>query len=432
MPKKPSILRTAATHSFALLLTACSGDVVNLGGGSTNLDSAEPAACAGTAGDGNFVVTNQAGLEALRGCEEIHALTILAHGHWEPDLRPLSSLRVVRELLTIMSVTGDSTTSVDSLEGLESLERVGGLSLDGISAPTLEPLRNLSEVVISGDVGGLVQAAGEIRIERASQLRNLAGLENTVGFRNVALADNPELETLDGLQLPSMVNSLGLIDNPKLTNIEAMSHVSGIGGLHIHGTGIERLDAGLLQDTSELSVKDNPALVAITGFNDERSMRSMHIQNNARLRQLPEFTQLLHLDSLIISGNPELQSLPTFPELRSDSLGDAESLNMPMRALKIADNASLQQFVAPPLLREVMSLSIRDNASLSEVDLAGLEALTQLTITNNPSLVSVALDSLQTVNSLEVLDNGQLSTATFTNVQTFTRDLQGNAGDAAQ
>jgi len=429
MPKRPNILRIAATIPFGFSIAACSGDVVDLGGGSAEVEGTVPAACAGLDGDGNVTVVDQAGLDALRGCEELGALSIMDFGGTGLDLRPLSSLRVVRGFLSIegdmmYDMTTTPTvrdTSLSSLEGLESLKRVGGLVLSRFSAPTLWPLRNLSEVS-----GG---ESASIQIDNASHLRSLNGLENAVGIRAVGLSYNPELETLDGLQLPNSVAGIGVSESPKLKDIEALRRVQGVDQvLYIHDTGIERLNLEL-QVLGTLDVGDNAALTEITGL-DSMIMSDIKIQNNPRLTRLPEFSRLLLLDSLYIVGNSQLQAVPTFPALEGGLiLGIAE--DSPMRLLEIADNASLQQYVAPAQLRGMASLVIRDNASLSEIDLGGLEALTRLTIANNPGLVSVSLDRLQTVNSLELLDNGQLPTAGFSAVQTFTRNVQGNAGDVA-
>jgi hypothetical protein len=427
MQKKPNILRTAATVPFGLLIAACSGsgDVVDLGGGSAELEAA-PAACAGPEGDGYVTVNDQAGLEALRGCEELGGLSIMDFFGAGLDLRPLSSLRVIRGGLSIAGSLFDRTaepgvpdTTINSLEGLESLQRVGSLSLNEFSAPTLEPLGNLTEV-----------SGGSIAIHHASRLRNLAGLDNAGGVWSLGLSYAPELETLDGLRLPSQAGNITLMHTPKLTDIEALGPVDGVDTLYIHGTGIQRLDATL--QVNLLDVRNNPALVDITGLDTLVSASIIHIENNPRLSRLPNLEQLMLLDWLVVVGNPELRWLPTLPSLEGGSpTQEDDPEDLPMRTLKIASNASLQQFVAPARLRGVTYLSIQDNANLSEIDLGGLEALTELTIANNPSLVSVSLDKLETVNSLEVLDNGQLPTAGFSEVQTFTSNIQGNAGEPA-
>ncbi len=429
MPKKPNILRTAATLPFGLLIAACSGsgDVVDLGGGSGELEDTVPAACAAPEPNGQVTVVDQAGLEALRGCEELESpLRIMTFAG--VDLRPLSSLRVVRGELSIIGDVNDDTTWLDSLEGLESLERVGGLWLRRFSAPTLQPLRNLSEVV-----GGIhEQGYSQIRIENASSLRTLAGLDNAVGFRQLVVSDNPKLESLDGLQPPSDMDYISLVSNPKLTDIEALSPVRFVNGdLQIVATGIESLDTDF-EGVMILMVKDNPALVAITAFDGVVVASQLHIRDNPQLSQLPEFRNLMILNSLVVVGNPQLRWLPTFPMLEGLS-GYQEGLDnyKRMQLLQIAGNTSLQQFVAPPRLQAVTSLIIQDNASLSKIDFGALEALTELMIANNPSLASVSLGQLQTVNSLELLDNGLLPTAGFSDVQTFTRDIQGNAGEVA-
>jgi hypothetical protein len=56
-----------------------------------------------------------------------------------------------------------------------------------------------------------------------------------------------------------------------------------------------------------------------------------------------------------------------------------------------------------------------------------LWAIDLLEIENNPLLAEVGLGALTTVDTLRVRDNPRLAAATFDAVQTFARDMSGNA-----
>ena len=213
-------------------------------------------------------------LSALSGCEIYRGSINLTDTDTTADLWGLSALRVIEGELRVGSA------DLETLQGLECLEQLGGLriigppflrdlsALQGASSegliyiigstvlPSLDGLEGFTaapEVVLSGntkladleglsglqrvetavlldqhpvltDVSGLrnlVDFEGSLAIDRSEKLRHLDGLEQIHTLSLLRLADNPVLESLDGLAgLEHVTGDIELVGNPMLTTAE--------------------------------------------------------------------------------------------------------------------------------------------------------------------------------------------------------------------
>jgi hypothetical protein len=460
----------------AALLTACAGNVVNLGEDGESARPTLPAyslclesptlAVTGTAVIGTWTVDQQEQLDELEGCETI-AGSLLIRPTFQPDLRPLHTLKVVvgglsfeqtyqydveKEAEQEASLQLIADGWVPSLAGLEGLERVGSLALSGVAATDLTPLSGLRELTR----GELV-----LRDVMTRDLAPLAGLEGILSLE----VSGAQLESIADLQLPPVMSSLQL-SAPLLTNADALQNVQSLlESAQVYGTALTDLRAlsGLghvggdfnisgnsalrsldgLQALSDvgglLAISGNDALESIDALRRLDAADSLEISFNSVLARLPDLF-ISRLSSLSIEDNPSLREIVGFPGLlnsgspvRANPLTRAvttpESL-LAQRALRfqVTDNPLLEHLAIPGGWQSIQQAVVRDNASLRDLDIGTLEAIDLLTIANNAQLTSVDLGELTSVDLLSVVDNPQLPATNFDPVMTFAREMSGNAG----
>jgi hypothetical protein len=432
MPNQRSrdLTRPLASATLVLLLSACSGETINLGENSSGLGAPESTCPAGA-----VLARNQADIDALAGCEVLDGLIVVPFEG--ADLRSLEALREVRGSLEIGSPLsdGDGEEAVEaqlalfalldagwlfSLEGLENLERVGNLAITGFSVDSLEPLSNLS---------GLT-ANGGIQLTLCSGFRDLSGLENIVGLQTLEI-NCTDLESLSGLPFPDTMSTV-FITAPALRDLGELDS-RDVQTLLLIGTALENLDElSTLQGVGVLNLSDNPALVDANALDTLlTSVGSLFISNNVALTRLPDFTATSRLGELAVIGNPRLQNIPTFPRILSDFEGFQEFIELGRRDLllfrpdgiDIRANSALEQVVLPAGLQAAGLVTIEDNPALRSISFSDIAAIDFLSIANNASLESVLLGDLATVDELEVSGNPGLDLAVFDDVLTFSSEL---------
>jgi hypothetical protein len=433
-------------------LVACSNDFVDLGSGTISQDVVYGSRCAeSTIVEGDVRVTNQEELDALLGCEEIRGgLTVnIFEG---TDLAPLGDLRAVDGNLFIGSYTdfpedlSEETLAqwqlenaritaiaeagwLSSLEGVESIERVGGLMLNRISAPSLTAFQSLR--LVSGSAAS--ERANQLAVSGAPNLIDLSGLEGLRGFRVLTVSDNPSLESLDGLQVPSSLDDLTLQNNLALTNIDALVPLVNISfDLFIYGTAIPNVDALANLETATLGVAlwDNPELTNADALDGLEATDYLVFEDCTKLERLPEFTNLLGLDGFKAMRNPALRSISlNFPYWTASNIVDGTDLPLSASVIEIGDNAQLESLAFEAGFKAAEMLSIYRNGSLASVDIGSLERLDHLHIYGNEALTQVALGALETVDSLSVVGNTALTTTELRNVRTFESEFLDNADD---
>jgi hypothetical protein len=421
----------AALPVFAL---ACSGDVINVGDDAMDpmTDGACPAA-------GNIVIMNQAELDALEGCTAIEGdLQIVPFAH--ADLRPLHALRSVSGWLNfrvpndiVDGATRSRLAALNregwlALDGLEALESVGRLYIEGLASPSLVPLSNLRVIT-----------TGELTMTSCGGLRDLHGLEGLAGVNLLQLFCD-ELESIAALRLAREMIGLQIQGAKNLSDLGSPEVTTVFYNLVLGGTALRNLDA-LAKVSSVFGavvIDNNPDLTSVDGLNQLERVGSLNLHGNPQLSRLPAFDVLSSLDALRIDENAQLSELSAFSGLpREDDFYPEPSEYWDERAIlarrpdiiAISDNPELRQIAIPVGWDSGAHVSVLRNATLEHLSLGQLARVDFLEIEANPLLSSVELAALTRVDSLRLRDNPLLAPAAFDAVQTFERDMAGNAGD---
>jgi hypothetical protein len=435
-------------------LTACGREGVDLGGGSISQTLARGERCAAsTALEEDVVVSGQQDLDALAGCEEIRG-NLIVRIFPGADLTPLSSLRVVEGQFALGveqdwdSILGFLISDrldteleliragwVASLDGLQALERVGALFLRGLPDADLTALSSLRSV--GGNLAGGFR--GQVFLQQNQNLHDLAGLEGVAEIRGLVITLSPELVSLNGLDA-SLLQAVSLYTSPKLSEIGVFAPLTGLDSLTLFEIGVRDLDAfSELQSVSTaLYVSGNPALVDASGLGGLLAAEQVAFLDNPELVTLPSFVQFVTQPSTIsIQNNSKLGSVVLdfanaltttyniggFP---AEEVDDAP-FELGMDVIDIRNNASLQSIAIPAGLTKALLVLNTDNPSLTSIDLGSLRELGQLSIDANDVLATVDTGALERVDVLQIRDNPRLSPAVFDAVQTFSREISGNA-----
>lgn len=340
--------------------------------------------------DARVPLYNQASLDALEGCSVIVGNLSVAFA--EADLRPLHALtRVTGTLLLTAPGESGQGIGIDSLEGLEQLESVHQLFIDGVSAPTLGPLRGLRTV---GRVVEQGYVEGELILSRMVNLRNLDGLQNLALDRVVLdLSDNANLETLQPLVFPpAMLGRLLVRSNPKLASLGDFGGVESLEYLHVQGSALTDLDDLVsLRRALVLQVNDNPLLRDAQGLASVQWTHFFLFAQHPEVTVLPDFGGMVQAGFVSISQNAQLRALPSFPlltQLSGDWSGE----------LILEDNPSLEEIDGFAALESADVIRVQRNESLTRMDLPSLQAVhRRLVVTANPALQAGSLASLAAV-----------------------------------
>jgi hypothetical protein len=390
--------------------------------------------------EGFTLVSTQAQLDLLAGCEEIRGpLHVDAPDGVQLDLRPLASLRRVAGAVTLGcnpylgtdSYCGESVERSFTLAGLENLESVGSLTLGGLRLSSLAALRSLRNIghdlsivncngleSLDGLDGApvatlslqqnaqlvsllgltLAPVARRVHIQGAPSLTDLSALSSLTSVDHLELREMP-LENLDDVGNLSAVGSLYLIDVPRLNDISALNRVSTLDQLYVDGTALQNVDALQLESIEAIYLAHNPALVGVDSLGGLSHLGSIEVLGNDSLARLPVFPDITEMTSVFLQFNAALVEGPGFPSLE----------RMPSGTIAIADNPNLLRIDGFPSLSEVAAVEIRRNAQLVEVAFGQLTSAGSLHITCNPELPSASLAPLMQVSSTD-------------------RDLDGNQG----
>jgi hypothetical protein len=424
---------------FALSL-ACTRGEVNLGEGATSQNLEQTSLCAeSTTLSETIYVANQAELDALAGCEEITELHIVPF--LGIDLTPLASLRRItgafdigaypeplpedfEEQQTVLEPVRALIDAgwIDSLHGLESLETVSVLYMNGTTVSDLTELQSLQAIE-----DGIV-------VRQAKNLVNLAGLEATEPPSLVWIADSSSFESLVGLEYGAQMGSLYLERVPALVNIDALGSVTSADTILLISTGLTTLPPlDQLIYVANFNIEGNEFLTDLNGLDALQAVNSLTINANPSLRSIPAFPELSSLDTLVVTYNDALEEAAlNFPALvpQTRTIGMHE-VQYSTVYVQLSNNAALRHISSPASFSALQFFSAFENPSLLDIDLGPLERADFLMIADNPALTSVVAPSLATVNTLEVVNNPLLSTAVFDDVETFSRQISGNAEPGA-
>jgi hypothetical protein len=443
--------------ALPLVLGACSGSVVDLGGeqgedeqGGSGVDG--PVCDRYGIATGDFYVGTYDALRKLENCREIRGnLSITPLD--VPDLTPLGELRVVEGTLVLGAYTALSVEDAaltwpgfvivpgegepirlgnevpegqvffPSLAGLGSLESADSLELHWIGSADLSELTSLRTV------------AERVLIGSAPALSDLNGLDG-VEVGGLLLSDVPELVSIGGFELPADrgMTTLSIDRAPKLVDLTALVPLEWVTApINLVQTGLQDLGglAGLRFAGAGIHIVQNPELIDVTALDGLESTTILELVENPKLLRLPRFPTLRFIESLIINGNDALEEVVLeMPELTNSGLGRRTSADM-WRLLQVDGNPGLRRLVVPRRALSVDEVYVRSNESLSELDLGGLTIMDMLFISRNAALSIVQAPYIRRVAELTVNDNPLLSLAPFADVETFVSNLGGNADELA-
>lgn len=453
------------------LALGCANRAVDLGGGAVEQEISRPSRClASPIIDGNVLVTNQADVAALEGCEEIRG-ELAIQFYPDADLTALHSLRSVDAALVIGGseyrfLAPDEAPEVEqldqidqreaalrgtwlsSLEGLESLTRVGELVIDSTAIIDLTPLQQLqliggssissTERTIPGD--RFVQSG--LSIQRNPNLLALTGLENARGVTSITITENKSLASLSGLSLSPNLDQISIAECPALNDIDALETVKTVSSVFLDELAVTDLDAlsGLEEASDGINLVANAALVDASALSGLISASSIAFMGNPALTILPTLTHLSDMpEALFFADNDALEAIDIDPGTafgRAFNFADTGRTRS-LAIIQIDGNANLRSVILheSPVgefgLIAAEVVSVYDNPNLASVDLGGLQRIDMLTISENPRLAQVTSPDLTRVGTLQVIDNASLSTAAFANLQTFESTFGGNADEPA-
>lgn len=449
----PRSLRRRGIGATLAVLTgacACSGETVDLGELSKDLETAPSRCEESTLVEGSVVVENQDQLDQLAGCEAI-AGDFYIRPFADADFRPLAALSTVggafdlgrrtaldsQDLpLDVQDRLGEimeqeeallESGCFSSLAGFEGLERVGSLSLNGVGTPDLQAFSNLSTL----SNGGVLQ------IGTCTSLRDLTGLERLSGVVELTQQCN-SLESLAGPRFaPSMSNVS--IFGTSLVDLGALAPES-VNELRIEETAIENLDAlSRLSRATRVDIFGNLALADVGALDALSYVGYLRIANSPLLERLPELTSIRELGTLSIVADAALTNVPSIPNIgllfgqtEWGNLAPEDALRIRPDIIQIVGNDALESVAIPAGWLAVGYLDITDNGSLTRIDLANLHAADGLFIAANPALTSVDLGLIESVDDLRVIDNPALPLEPFDAVQTFRRIVQPGPLEADQ
>lgn len=429
----------------------CAREGVDLGGDTLEQDIQRGSRCVdSTIVDEDVLVTQQDELDALAGCERFRGnLTVRAFAG--ADLRPLGALRRVDGDLALgVPQTWDGIIGflisdrfdpqvellragwVQSLDGVQALEHAGALFLRGLPGADLTAFESLASV------GGSASRLGLI-LQQNLHLRDLTGFERLSGLPGLIVTLSPELVSLNGLDATGL-GSVSLYSSPVLADLSALAPVTRLDNLALFEIGARDLSAFAgLQGSESVALINNVALVDAGGLGALASADTVTVSGNTALEVLPSFTSFtLQPSTLAIHDNPALESVvldfSNAPTRRYDIEGIPErdgdeyvGYELGVDVIDLRNNERLQSVSVPAGLTKAHLLLVGENPELESIDLGSLTELGQLSIDANPSLTQVDIGALARVSSLQITDNPLFSPAVFDDVQTFTREIRGNA-----
>jgi hypothetical protein len=372
-------------------------------------------------------IDNQTELDRLSGCERIDGSLVLRIFPGI-DEAPLSSLRDVNGGV---EVYGAATTvrgqqAANPLAGFIALEETTHLRLQGLSLSDLEPLARLKHigaetsplysVPVDARSGGRTGALEIVQCTGLSSLRGLGALESVLG---IVLQDNPDLQSLAGLQQLDATAVLRSTNCP-LLDLAGLSGIA-LSQLEIEGSALTRLDGlGDASALSSLRLQRNPSLVSLEGGQMPESLIELVLADNQGLLSLSGLQGLHSAQTISISsgeGVSELRSL--------DGLSGLQQVG----TLQLLGQSSLTDLSGLDALEHASELAFYGSSSLVSVQgLAHLTSADRLSLTGSPALASLeglgsaAIGELYLSGMIELelsgLERGSISsTLAFSDVQ---------------
>jgi hypothetical protein len=298
-----------------------------------------------------------------------------------------------------------------SLEGLEHLETVDSLA---VVAPvsSLQPLSGLRRI-----------NTGQLGIS-SDALETLAGLEGVAGFDSLGVS-GVELRDITAVRLPETMEYLFVHAPIASVNANELRTATRI---ELGGTDLTDLDAfANLESVGELVLSGNYSLRDTEGLNAVGIIDALTVMENHSLERLCDFASLSGLKSLQIQDNDNLTEIPSFPALyQGDLTPVTDRPHVNVEHVDVRGNDSLRQLIIPSAWKAA-DLVIIDRTNLDSIDFVNLQSVGTLVITANAFLSDVRLGALSSAAYLQVTNNHALAPTAFDDVRTFESHITDNA-----
>lgn len=273
---------------------------------------------------------------------------------------------------------GAASDCVDPLPCLVGPSVAGGVEI--VDAVDLESLAEIRCI------------AGSLTIE-GTMLRDLSGLEaleRVCGW--VRIADNPELETLRGLDALAHAAYITIADNPRLTALALPSLAEG-------SLRLERLDA--MVDLSSLDALES-GTVSVFGCNALTSFGPLVAFERGGLASEENAALVGFEVPRLIDGSIRSTRDPALVELRLPAVVSASTIEV--------EDAPKFATLDAPLLTSLDVLSLRRNAALVDVPvLPMLGSVGRIDVSFNPALTSLAgAEALASASAITFVRNEAL------------------------
>ncbi len=324
---------------------------------------------------GRVIINYNEDLNSLLGLENLQS-TGKSFSIGENDA--LESIGVNMALSDVGEVFSVDNNGISDLNAFSNLTRVGDLNLsrlanltdlDGLSAlesigfrlwisenPSLDNIRGLSNLSTVGDITlwnnnrlsslegleGITGSTG-LYLRGLPSLRDLTGLNNITSLRfNLIIADNENLESLNGLQTDiEFVQEKSILSMVNLPKLQTMDNYTFSGRL------------------SELIFADLPLIESLPTFAEQDSVDYLAIAQNERLRNIDELVDLTFAVRLLLLQNSLIEHINGLSGLKSTF------------RMEILDNPRLNNLDGFSNLNEVIQdTRIENNQSL--INLCGL------------------------------------------------------------
>ncbi len=312
-------------------------------------------------------------------------------------------------LESVKSLAISNNQNVEALGGLASLR-----SIDDIDISTNAKLLTLPEFNLIKTMNG------SFHIYNNPLLTNIPSLENLTSTYSYYILNNKSIEVINACPKLETVGALfWIIGTDKLTEISGFDKLRKVGAFGISNNIIlKKIPSfnSLMEIPSEyLSIKNNPVLESIIGFNqlsskisyievDQNGIKTVTGFNNLveckyiRFEKNPDLVNIEGFDKLekgniFINTNNALVSIPSFNNIHYPTYKDYECLN-----LEISFNPKLKQINGFRRLQNASKIKITKNDALEEI--IGFEDVVK---TQEITIKGLSIRSLPAFNKLKVI-----------------------------
>jgi len=270
-----------------------------------------------------YLSIENTGITNFNGLESLDTVGFLMHIYGNDQLKDLTGLGGLIEVVALFISECDSFQSFNGLHALKHIESLildyNRSLVDMAGFPNLDRLRQIYIAYNENmtDLTGLESITFmelDIQIEHNPKLTSFQGLHFLEEASDIEIIDNSSLVDFSGLESLKNIRGKALIHgNSALINLAGINNLSTIAeNFEITGNNalqsLEGLD-GLISIGSHFQLDENPQLSDITNLSSlENIGGQLLISNNDQLASLSGLDQITSLGGLEISFNDALEA----------------------------------------------------------------------------------------------------------------------------